>query len=130
MQKWKALALLSVSVVLFGFSSSAFANGNTYVTLTAIQGHIAVTVTETAKILQDLSLISGIGFILSSFFKFHQHKLNPTQVPMSQGLTLLIIGGCLTLFPILVPTAGTTILGGSAEVSKVSGSRIADLIGS
>lgn len=97
--------------------------------LSSIQGNVATTVTETAKILQDLSLVAGIGFIMASFFKFHQHKLNPTQVPMSQGVTLLAIGGGLTLFPLLIPTAGTTILGNQAQVSQTSGSGISSLIG-
>lgn len=97
--------------------------------LSSIQANVGTTVTEVAKMLQDLSLIAGIGFIMASFFKFHQHKLNPTQVPMSQGVTLLAIGGGLTLFPLLIPTAGTTILGSKADVSHVSGAKISGLIG-
>lgn len=124
--------LFFVLAVVLGFilSSAAYATTNTYVTLSSIQANIASSVTQVAKILQNLSLASGIGFILSSFFKFHQHKLNPTQVPMSQGLSLLIIGGCLTMFPLLIPLAGTTLLGATAQVSHVSGSGIARLIGS
>ena len=112
------LALVSVN----GFA-------NTYIMLSSIQSNVATTVSQTAKILQDISLIAGIGFIMASFFKFHQHKLNPTQVPLSQGVTLLAVGAGLTLFPLLIPTAGTTLLGTKADVSKVSGSSIANAIG-
>ena len=124
---WKLLSLVLGGVLLSLVSVDLLAN--TYIKLSAIQSNVATTVTSTAKILQDLSLIAGIGFIMASFFKFHQHKLNPTQVPMSQGVTLLVIGAGLTLFPILVPTAGTTILGSKANVSKVAGDSIASMIG-
>lgn len=124
----KITARILLGGILIAISSLAMAN--TYVSLSTIQSNVAHSVTETAKILQDMSLIAGIGFIMSSFFKFHQHKLNPTQVPMSQGLSLLLVGGCLTLFPILIPTAGSTILGTSASISQVSGSAISKLIGS
>lgn len=126
----KVLAHFGIGLVLAMCFSSAFAVSGDAVTLSVIQSNIAKSVTETAKILQDLSLIAGIGFILSSFFKFHQHKLNPTQVPMSQGLSLLLVGGCLTMFPILIPTAGSTILGADASISQVSGTAISRLIGS
>lgn len=126
----KVLARIGIGLVLALSVGSAFAVSGDAVTLSVIQSNIAKSVTETARILQDMSLIAGIGFILSSFFKFHQHKLNPTQVPMSQGLSLLLVGGCLTMFPILIPTAGSTILGADASISTVSGTAISKLIGS
>lgn len=128
----KIFGIAFVGLFLTGLTLDAFAgstSGGNIVMLSKIQSNVATSVSETAKILQDLSLIAGIGFIMASFFKFHQHKLNPTQVPMSQGVTLLAIGGGLTLFPLLIPTAGSTILGASANVSKVSGSGINSLIG-
>ncbi|MDF1654757.1 MAG: type IV secretion protein IcmD [Coxiellaceae bacterium] len=129
MQKRKALVIWVVGLLLMGLFSITFASDASYVSLTKIQDNVAITVTETAKILQALSLVAGISFILSSFFKFHQHKLNPTQVPMSQGLWLLIIGAALTMFPILIPTAGSTILGSDVNISHVSGTAIGRLIG-
>lgn len=126
----KILGVVCLGLALTGFGLSALAdNAPKIYQLASIQGNIATSVSETAKILQDLSLIAGIGFIMASFFKFHQHKLNPTQVPMSQGITLLVIGGGLTLFPLLIPTAGSTILGKKADVSQVSGKHMTDLIG-
>lgn len=129
MKLTKIFGLVCVASLLLLIGCDAMADGPARFMLATIQGNVATTVTETAKILQDLSLVAGIGFIMASFFKFHQHKLNPTQVPMSQGVTLLAIGGGLTLFPLLVPTAGTTILGKDANVSKVSGKGISDMIG-
>ncbi|MDF1796614.1 MAG: type IV secretion protein IcmD [Coxiellaceae bacterium] len=129
MQKWKTVTILCAGLLLLTLCVDASASTTGYVSLTKIQQNVAKTVTETAKILQAMSLMAGIGFILSSFFKFHQHKLNPTQVPMSQGISLLIIGACLTMFPILIPTAGSTILGSDVNISSVSGTAISKLIG-
>lgn len=125
---WKILGLIGLGSLLMLVGTDVLATSVPKIFLASIQQNVQNTVTSTAKILQDLSLIAGIGFIMASFFKFHQHKLNPTQVPMSQGVTLLAIGAGLTLFPILVPTAGTTILGSKANVSKVSGTGIASVI--
>ena len=82
-----------------------------------------------ASILQNVSLVCGIGFILVSFFKFHQHKLNPTQVPISQAITLLVIGACLTVFPHLIETPATAITG-SGNIATLSGKQITGIIGS
>ncbi|MDF1761015.1 MAG: type IV secretion protein IcmD [Coxiellaceae bacterium] len=128
MKFWKIVGLVIAGTLLMLIGSEAFA-AKPSVTVSAIASNIGTTVTQTAKILQDLSLIAGIGFIMASFFKFHQHKLNPTQVPMSQGVTLLVIGAGLTLFPILIPTAGSAVLGSAQSVSKVSGTGITNLIG-
>ncbi len=126
----KIFGLTFVGALLCLLSVDIFAAVGSVVMLSTIQSNVAHTVSETAKVLQDISLVAGIGFIMASFFKFHQHKLQPTQVPMSQGVTLLVIGGGLTLFPLLIPTAGSTILGASANVSKTSGAGISKLIGS
>src|SRR3989338_5768309 len=68
------------------------------VSLTGITTAVGTGTTDVAKMIKDVALVTGIGFVLASFFKFHQHKLNPTQVPLSQGITLLVIGGALSIF--------------------------------
>ena len=121
-----------VGFLLILFSDLSFAQasgGSEVVQLKTIATNVAKTVVSLAKMLQAIGLIAGIGFIMAAFFKFHQHKLNPTQVSLSQGVTLLLIGAGLTLFPVLIPTAGSTILGKSAEVAHVSGSAIKGIIG-
>ena len=78
----------------------------------------------------DVSLIAGIGFVVASFFKFHQHKQNPQQVQMSQGVSLLLIGCGLTLVPLLVPTASVAVMGTAAKKpAQLGGSDIHNLIG-
>jgi hypothetical protein len=34
---------------------------------------------DTSKVLQKISIVAGVGFIIAGFFKFHQHKQNPQQ---------------------------------------------------
>jgi intracellular multiplication protein IcmD len=96
--------------------------------LSGVSSQISSTVGHMSVILSNIALIAGIAFVMASFFKFHQHKLNPTQVPLSQGVTLLLIGAGLTLLPLLVPTAKNTVFGPSATVSTLSGSNMSKLI--
>jgi intracellular multiplication protein IcmD len=127
----KTILPTSLVVLMVGLSTLIFAGSGSTVTLATIATNVGKSVGSLAIILQDLAIIAGIGFILASFFKFHQHKLNPTQVPMSQGITLVLIGAGLTLFPVLLPTAGTALVGtGNATIAQVSGSGISKLIGS
>ena len=107
----------------------AMADAPKAIALSTIAGNIDKTVVSLANILTDIALIAGIAFILASFFKFHQHKLNPTQVPISQGVTLLLIGTALTLFVVLLPTASQAVFGAGATTTKVGGSGISALIG-
>ena len=116
------------------FSGLAFADPSTtpaYVTLTVIASTVSSTVANLATVLVDVSIIAGIGFAIAAFFKFHQHKQNPQQVQLTQGVSLLLIGAGLTLVPLLIPTASVSILGSQgADVAQVNGSAIHKLIGS
>ena len=113
------------------FAGAAFAVGGvTAVSLSTIATNVDTSVTELAGVLSDISLIAGVGFVMASFFKFHQHKLNPTQVPISQGVTLLLIGAGLMLFPTMLPTAKRALFGSQAQIAKVGGGQIKGIIGS
>ena len=105
---------LIVGVMMLGSHSCFAAN-----TLNTISTAIGKSVSTTAKILVDVALIAGIGFVFAAAFKLHQHKMNPTQVPMSQGISLLVIGGGLTMFPQLITIPGTAVLGNSQSVAKI-----------
>ncbi len=125
----KATALAVVLVGVF-YAGSALAAPPAAIDLTKISGSVDKTVTQLSTILIDICLIAGIGFIMSSFFKFHQHKQNPQQVQMSQGISLLLIGCGLTLVPILIPTASVAVLGSTAgKPAQVGGTDIKELIG-
>jgi hypothetical protein len=47
-----------------------------------------------------LPYIAGIGLIAASFFKFHQHKQNPTQDSLAAAVLLLTAGVGFILFGI------------------------------
>jgi intracellular multiplication protein IcmD len=131
MKKNKLLKILLTGGLLVA-SGLALADpsGATYVSLGTVSKSVNSTVAELATVLIDVSLIAGIGFIIAAFFKFHQHKQNPTQVQMSQGVSLLLIGCGLTLIPLLIPTASVSVLGTAAKsTAQIGGSTIHDLIG-
>ena len=125
----KKICVLGGLLFLCAVPGLVFAASGSIVSLQTIASNVAHTVVSLAKMLQAVALIAGIGFMMAAFFKFHQHKLNPTQVSISQGITLLLIGAGLTMFPVLIPTTGSTLLGTGAQVSHVSGSAIKNLIG-
>lgn len=114
---------------LIGLPCCVFAGSSSAITVTNLETNLGNTVTELSIILSNISLIAGIGFVLASFFKFHQHKMNPTQVPLSQGITLLLIGAALLLFPRLLPTAAKAAFG-TTKITSTGGSEIKALIGS
>lgn len=125
--KVSCLAILMVGGLYCGLASA----GSGPILLTTVAKSIDSSVGQIATILTDISLIAGIGFIMCSFFKFHQHKLQPQQVSMSQGISLLLIGCGLTLVPILVPTASVAVLGSAAsKPAQIGGDDIHNLIGS
>ena len=122
---------VKVCLKMLGFAS-LFYVGSVYadaLSLSDIEDTVGSSVLTIAQLMTDVSLISGVGFIMASFFKFHQHKLNPTQVPMSQGLTLLLIGAGLCVFPSLIPTASDSVFGTTnASMAQVHGTGIASLL--
>lgn len=116
-------------VILFvGFFIANDAMAAASVTLSVISSHVGKSISSIAKLLEDVALVCGIGFILASFFKFHQHKLQPTQVPMSQGVTLLVIGAGLSVFPHLLNTTTMAAFGQSAN--QINSTAITSVIGS
>lgn len=110
---FKVFSILGTLMLL---SCTCFADG---ATLSSVQTALKSSIGTTATILIDISTIAGIGFIFASFFKFHAWKNNPTQVPVSQGISLLLIGGALTMFPQIITIPGKGILGTSENVSQL-----------
>lgn len=90
-------------------------------TLGVIKGDIDKSVKNVMSILQDVAMVTGVGFVIASFFKFHQHKMQPTQIPLSQGVTLLLVGAGLTVFPSLLGTTTQSAFGVTAGSGTVTG---------
>ena len=124
-RSFKICLVSGLAALLFSAADMACASG---VTITNLQVNLGKTVTAVGKILVDVSLICGIGFILVSFFKFHAHKNNPQQIPLSQGITLLVIGAGLTVFPYLIKGVANAATG-SSKTGSVSGSAMATIMG-
>ncbi len=113
-----------ISILFFSGIEAASA-----ITLQTIASNISHSLTLVAHMMQSVALISGIGFVLSSFFKFHQHKLNPQQVSISQGVTLLLIGSMLIMFPTLIPTFTSILTGSTGGTATIGGTGLVNLIG-
>lgn len=128
MKKYFKIIGVITTILSIGFVSSVFAAGAA-TSLSGVASNVSSSVGELAKILVDLALVAGIGFVMASFFKMHQHKLNPTQVPISQGITLLLIGSGLMLIPWLIPIAAKAILGQS-KIATTKGTDITNLLSS
>lgn len=112
------LARVIFFTVCFMFSSELMAASPT---LGTIKTNVSGSIKNLLVILQDIAMLAGVGFIIASFFKFHQHKMNPTQVPLSQGVTLLLVGAGLTAFPNLISTATQSAFGVSAGTGSLTG---------
>ena len=117
---------LRLAVLLAGVFcvSAAMAAG---ITLSTVQSNVKGSVINIAKILQNIALVSGIGFIFASFFKFHAHKMQPQQVPLSQGVALLLVGAGLAVFPLLLNTATKAVF--NTTVQSAGSGAIASVIG-
>ena len=114
-------------ITLCLISVESFAADGTTVTIGTVQTHITKAVGDIAGIIMDVSTIAGAGFVFASFFKFHQHKQQPTQVPLSNGVVLLLIGAALCVFPHIIGTGSEAIFGkgvtraGSGDIQKIVG---------
>ena len=121
-------AVVGSVLVAGAFASDIVFAQNNAQSLSQIASNVEGSLSSVARLLEDISLVAGIGFIMASFFKLYQHKNNPTQIPISNGLTMLGIGA-LTLFPALIPTAATSIIGSQGTMAKLGGSQISQVIG-
>jgi intracellular multiplication protein IcmD len=106
------------------FAADALATG-TQLSLTSLNTSLGSGIGKVVTMMQDIATVSGVGFI---FFKFHQHKQNPQQIKLSDGVAMLVIGAGLTIFPHLLGTVSKGVFGES--LSKVGGSDISQAIGS
>ena len=123
--------LIVAGAALMGLMGLGSALAGEYITMSSMADSINSTSTALSTIISDTSLVTGVGFTMCSFFKFHQHKLNPTQVPLSQGCTLLLIGAGLCFLPLLLPSAANAVFSATdGQINKIGGSVMNTLIGS
>ena len=77
-----------------------------------------------------VSYVAGIGFGITSIFKFKQHKDNPQQVPIGTPFAMMAISVLLIFLPTIYMPAGTSIFGTDAvQKSGSLGGRLEGLPG-
>lgn len=81
-------------------------------------GNIAANVNQSfsdiGTLFMAIAYIAGVTCMITSLFKFKQHKDNPTQIPISSPLAMLGMGLFLIFLPFLVQEAGITVTGHSS----------------
>jgi intracellular multiplication protein IcmD len=58
---------------------------------------------------------------MGGFFKIKAHKDNPVQEPLSKGLSMVLLGGCLFYLPSMMDVAGSSLLGADKSASSYEG---------
>lgn len=105
---------------LFLFSDLLFATNNAQ-SLGDVAATVRSSLQNVAALITAVSYVAGIGFAMMGLLKLKSHKDNPTQVPLSQPITLLIISAGLVFLPSLIKSAGATIWGSGAQLTGTSG---------
>ena len=96
-------------VFLVIISTAAYAS-----TVNDLADNIITQLLSGRDMILSLSFVAGLGFMVAAFFKFKQHKDNPTQVPIGNPLTYLLIGVLLLYVGALRSPLGETIFGSDA----------------
>ena len=66
-----------------------------------------------AQLITAGSYVAGFSFALGAILKFKEHKVNPTQIPVSMPIALLFIAGALIFIPTIFPSNPTVFQDGS-----------------
>lgn len=74
-----------------------------------------------AALIMAVSYVSGIAFSMMGLYKLKTHKDQPTQVPLSQPIVLLVLGACLVFLPSVVKTTGKTLWADQTITTGTSG---------
>lgn len=106
-------------MALFLASEFVLAGGGT--SLGDVASNVTGNLTNVAKLITAASYVAGVGFALMGMLKFKAHKDNPTQVPLSQPIVLMIIAAALIFLPSLIGSAGQTVWGGGQQAGSPAG---------
>lgn len=113
------IALVTLSALIGFYSISAFADVNQ--SIADIAKNIMASFQQLGQLMLAIAYLSGFGFVISSIFKFKQHKDNPTQIPVSTPLALLMVGIVLIFLPGIIRPTGYTIFGTGATLENLAG---------
>lgn len=88
-------------------------------------GSIATNVTGNlgaiARLITAGAYVAGFAFAVGAVIKFKAHKDNPTQVPISHGISLLFVAAALIFIPSVFKSTGLTMFGSTSGVGRISG---------
>jgi intracellular multiplication protein IcmD len=76
---------------------------------------------DIASLMIAVSYVAGIGFGITSIFKFKQHKDNPQQVPIGTPFAMMAISVLLIFLPAIYVPAGASIFGAGARSGSTTG---------
>lgn len=115
-----ALALLGfLGIVALLFGSSAYADGSD--NLGGIADNTKKSLKNIALLLTAIAYAMGIGLGLMAISKFKMHSANPTQVPMSAPVSLIILAGLALFLPSVFGVSGKTIFADKGVVGGIEG---------
>lgn len=92
--------------LLLGVSSFSMA-----MTVNDVADNIIGQLSAGKNLVVMMAYMAGLGFLMASFYKFKQHKDNPTQVPVGNPLTMVSIAVLLLFLTNLIQPIGETIFG-------------------
>ena len=122
------LALMILFGIMLFIMSQAVCCAPDPIRVSAIRVQVEQTAYQLTTIISTISLLSGVCFLVAAFFKFDQHKKNPTQIPLSQPLALLTIAAGLCMFPTMLPLVQSAVFG-TSESGKLGTATVRKLIG-
>lgn len=111
---------IAITLLLYCFCGNAFAE-DLNKSLGDIATNIMNSFAQLGQLMLAIAYLSGFGFTVSAIFKFKQHKDNPTQIPVSTPLALLMVGIVLIFLPGIIRPAGSTIFGSTANLENMAG---------
>jgi len=98
---WVMLILLIPKVSSL-YASELSGEGQVSYGLGQVSYEAATVLDNVAKLIMYVAIIAGIAFILTSLLKLKQHWKNPQQIPISQVISLFILGLLLVGIPLLI----------------------------
>jgi len=76
-----------------------------------------------AEFITGIAYMSGLGFVIAAAYKFKQVRENPTQVPASTPLALLLVAVLLMFLPGVIRIGGNSLFGqGNSTSAGFTGS--------
>lgn len=94
--------------LMFALPETMFAEKNT---IGSVFRRLTKPLTAFDDLLIEVAYLAGVGFGITGIFKLKQHKDNPQQVPITNGIALMMTGVLLVFMPGLINPTAKSIFG-------------------